>query len=465
MVTKGTQFQKESAIAYLGGTGSRIDDIGAILRDPGQDPWVRATAASVLRKRRAPAQEYYMDIVKLLLREQPVGDIEQIKQLDIDQLLSGILMGMSSNPFEAGLLKDKKDKDLFYRAVLKLADHKRMQGRGNGMRLLHHMPLEDFHIVADKVMHVIEDKDPTYHSYHNPSGPVVAAITILANLNIKEGIPLAMKITENPSGKWSFKMKARWACLAMYGAHAKPHMEKLKAAILNNGRGGFALMGKHKRAWDAMVRAIENDKTPRKLISLEEAKRGGKGLTIEKSTLTPSQDTAALAAVEKLIAEKQYLKAVTALRRLTVTKRGTDIAKQAADRLKAMQEDPAISLSIIDAKADAFEGRCVAAERKKDYALAIKLYEQYIQQFAKATRFESVKAHLASLKSDKAILAAVKSGQASKECKRWLGLAESYAASGLTDKAKQYLTKIIEKYGDTDWGTKARARLAEIDGR
>ena len=181
--------------------------------------------------------------------------------------------------------------------------------------------------------------------------------------------------------------------------------------------------------------------------------------------LRAQEAEAELAAAEKLVADKQYVQAAAQFRRLAATQRGTDVGKQAADRLKALLDDPAIGQSLTDAEADAFEARCVAAERKKDYAVAIKLYEQYVGQFTKATRFEKVKARLVSLKSDKAILAAVRSGQASKECKRWLALAESYAASGVTDKAKQYLTKIIEKYGDTDWGAKARARLAEIDGR
>ena len=153
------------------------------------------------------------------------------------------------------------------------------------------------------------------------------------------------------------------------------------------------------------------------------------------------------------------------LRRLAATQGGSDVAQQAAERLKALLDDPAIGPSLIDAEADAFEARCVAAENKKNYALAIKLYEQYVRQFAKATRFERIQAHLASLKSDKAIQAVVRSGQAAKECKRWRALAESYAASGKADKARQYLRKIIEKYGDTDWGAKARARLAEIDDK
>ncbi len=44
-------------------------------------------------------------------------------------------------------------------------------------------------------------------------------------------------------------------------------------------------------------------------------------------------------------------------------------------------------------------------------------------------------------------------------------LADNYAKNGLNDKARQYLSRIVGKYGDTDWGAKARARLAEIPGR
>ncbi len=174
---------------------------------------------------------------------------------------------------------------------------------------------------------------------------------------------------------------------------------------------------------------------------------------------------AALAAAKKLVAEKQYLKAVTTLRQLTVTKPGTDIAKQAADRLKALRDDPAIGQSIIDAEADAFEGRCVAAEKKKDYLLAIKLYEQYVGQFPKASRFAKVKATLESLKSDKAIQAAIKTAQVDADCRGWMSLADNYAKAGLNEKARQYLSRIIDKYGDTDWAAKARTRLAEIPDR
>ncbi|MDP6545821.1 MAG: hypothetical protein QGH60_17700 [Phycisphaerae bacterium] len=174
---------------------------------------------------------------------------------------------------------------------------------------------------------------------------------------------------------------------------------------------------------------------------------------------------AALAAVEKLVADKQYIKAAAQLRRLAASQRDRGVGKQAVERLEVLLADPVIGRLLIDAEANALETRGAAAESKRDYPLAIKLYEQYVRQFPKARQLKEVKAHLASLKSDKTIQAAVRNSQAAVECKRWQALADSYAASGLADKAKQQLTKIIEKYGDTAWAAKARVKLAEIDGK
>ncbi len=186
---------------------------------------------------------------------------------------------------------------------------------------------------------------------------------------------------------------------------------------------------------------------------------------VKAALLRAQQAEARLAAAEKLIADKQYAQAAEQLRLLAKRSASSDVGKRAAARLKAMMEDPVIAASLVETEAKALEQRCLAAESKKDYALAIKLYEQYVRQFAKAARFEKVKAHLESLKSDKSIQAAIKIDQADKEGKGWLSLADNYAKAGMTDKARLYLTKIIDKYGDTDWGAKARARLDKIGGK
>jgi len=155
----------------------------------------------------------------------------------------------------------------------------------------------------------------------------------------------------------------------------------------------------------------------------------------EKKTPDP-KDVAALAEAEKMVADKQYVKAVAILEKLAAAKPDTDIAKKAAEQLKALQADPATSQAILDAQADAFESRCLAAKDKKDYVLAINLYEQYVKRFPKASRLAKVKADLASLKSDKTILATVKASQADADCKKWMSLAINYAAAGMNAKAR-----------------------------
>ena len=184
-----------------------------------------------------------------------------------------------------------------------------------------------------------------------------------------------------------------------------------------------------------------------------------------QSPAIPSKDVAALAEAEKMIAEKQYREATTILRKLAVAKPGTDIAKKAAERLKALQDDPAISQSIVDTEADVFEVRCVAAKKRKDYVLAINLYEQYVGRFPKATHFAKVKRTLDSLKSDDTIQANIKSSKAESDCKGWMSLADHYVNLGMYKKAREYLTKIIDNYGETEWGVKARKRLAKIPDR
>lgn len=119
----------------------------------------------------------------------------------------------------------------------------------------------------------------------------------------------------------------------------------------------------------------------------------------------------------------------------------------------------------LNAQADALESRCVAAEEKKNYALAVRLYEQYVERFPKASRFKEVKARLDSLKADKAIQAAIEATEADAECKRWMSMAENFARAGMCRKAREYLNKIVEKHGDTDWAAKARARLAKLPTR
>mgnify|MGYP006284430407 FL=1 len=262
MMTHGTKIERRKAVGHFGWKYPKekvmplMDTIGKVLRDTTENPWVRAAAASSLSWLGEPAYKYYNDMVKLVVEEEP-GDIFG----DVDWSVATSMQRLCKTPFEAGLVTNKP---MFYTAARKLLKNKRQHVRASGARMLAGMPLNDFYIVADEVMHVIQNDDPTYHSYHN-SGAVGAAIEVLAQLNVDGGIQYAFDVLESPSGKYGFKARMTMSVLAKYGAHAKDHLKMVKG--LN--RGKFARQAR------ATIKAIEQDENPGKLISFEEAINAG----------------------------------------------------------------------------------------------------------------------------------------------------------------------------------------------
>jgi len=272
MLKEGTKREKMSAIEYFGykcptnQALAQMACIGGILRNTKEDSEVRAAAASSLASMGVPAYPYYNDMLALIVDEEP-GDTFR----DVDQSTGKSINALCEEPFKAGVVTDKA---LFYKAALKLADHKRQHARADGMHMLEGIPPEDFSIVADKVMHVVQNNDPTYHSYHSPGGSIGSGVAILANLNVKEGMQYALDVLDDESGKGSFKLRMVMDALAKYRGNAKPMLEKIKTDPRFKGVDQNRKLSKE---WNNMVKAIEEDKNPPKLLTLEEAKQIGKG--------------------------------------------------------------------------------------------------------------------------------------------------------------------------------------------
>jgi hypothetical protein len=143
-----------------------------------------------------------------------------------------------------------------------------MVGQPNNNSMLAAMPLEDFHRVGERLQYVIKDQDLTYHSYHNPTHAIGAGISILAGLNIKEGLDYTLALGETESGKGSFKMRTMMDSLAGYGANARPYVEQLKQ------RPGWQKVPSNPKLrgnWERLIKAIEEDTDPAELITIAEA--------------------------------------------------------------------------------------------------------------------------------------------------------------------------------------------------
>ncbi len=265
LMQTGSKIERMNALRYFGYgcpnevALTQLDKLGAILRDSKEDPEVRTAAASTLSSLGEPVYSYYQDMLKLVVAAKP-GDIFGAA----DESLGRSLNALCENPFTAGLVKDK---DLFYSAALKLMDHKRQNTRAEGLRMVAEMPLEDFRFVADKIQYIIADQDRTYHSYHNQEARG-GAITVLVNLNIAEGLQYLPETLDLETGKGSFKIKMLMNVLPKYGGNAKPVVEKLK----NDPRLKDIEKGRFAKPWQDMVKKIEEDRNPPKLMTLEEAK-------------------------------------------------------------------------------------------------------------------------------------------------------------------------------------------------
>ena len=263
LLAKGRPLQRQSAIGYFGygcpkeQIALAQDELVSITRDPKEDMTVRAEAAGALCVLEEAAYPYFEDLLKLVMADKPDDTLGKI-----DEQLGAGINALCKDPYAAGLAKNK---ELFYAVAHKLMNHKRASGRIAGTTMIVKVPLEDFHLVADKVQYLIDDKDLTYHSYHN-LGAKNNCISILANLNIKGGIEAAFATLDDPNGKAGFKLRLIMDVLPKYGANARYALPIIKAVKA----------GKFQKQWDAMVGQIESTTTTtHKMITMEEAKHYG----------------------------------------------------------------------------------------------------------------------------------------------------------------------------------------------
>lgn len=270
MIDNGSEQEKIIALQVLGGIfrgyathfAQTFDDV---MKNNKQPHAVRVAAATAFQNCGEGVYPYFSDLLKLVLEERPepdpFGHTDRAFALAIEKIMGDLRTQETRQ-------KLKSDKVLVYRVASRFLDHPRQNVRGVGIKLLEGIKLEDFHLVGDKLMYVLNDEDPNYHSYSkvlNADG-----IEILADLNIKEGLDLLEDGIFNKDGKWGFKYGALIKSLPKYGANAKPYIPTFEAHNSINKPGD-----RFTPAWQKAVQMILEDKDPKKLITAEEAIRIG----------------------------------------------------------------------------------------------------------------------------------------------------------------------------------------------
>jgi len=175
---------------------------------------------------------------------------------------------------------------------------------------------------------------------------------------------------------------------------------------------------------------------------------------------------AQLAAADGAVGAKDYDKAIAVLSRAAAVYAGSNFGDQAAKRLAALRTDPAVQDALGTARQNAqartLQEQAQAAELAKDYALAIRLYEQLAAACPKSDLAAAAKARADALKADKAVAASIREREAQRDCRSWLSMADNFIQAGHPEKAREYLKKIIDKYPDTEWGRQAKERMNKL---
>lgn len=284
MISSGTDLEKICALrCYFflcpeSEIKKRIETAAGILRNTKEPDELRVEAIKALAKKPEDGKKYYQDILKFLLEPRPDDRYAEIDSQIAEYAIDPINKSVQWNPYAAGLVKDK---DLFYKASIRLMKHKRQNFRGTGVRMLTNVPEEDLPIVINELEHILKDDDRTYHSYHNPTNAMAPAANIFVKHNILEGVEYIGDVILNSPGKFGMKIRMLTQTLSKYGGNAKPIIPELMEnkwikvmydqdrMAREQGKAGHP----HMAAFKAMVEKIENDPNPPKLISVEEVKK------------------------------------------------------------------------------------------------------------------------------------------------------------------------------------------------
>jgi hypothetical protein len=275
-----------------------FDEVAAILRDKGADLDARVAACKVLGgaawsryvepeedfgkkdfygggQLHKPALKYFPDLVQAIADDEPNDPDGRLDRA------AGAALTSLGNPYTQKLITDKP---LFYKAVNKmLADKHSAGNRTGGMSLIAaKMPLEDFHYVADMVVHATRGTDRAYTVYRGGSNTTEIGIGLLKRLNIQEAMEVCLdSFSTATRGK---ERARRIALFTSFGANAKPYLPRLRAALEKDLKpdpdaeesAGFTKeVSLHKDDIEKVIAQIENSTNPRKMISLEEAIAAG----------------------------------------------------------------------------------------------------------------------------------------------------------------------------------------------
>ena len=185
-----------------------------------------------------------------------------------------------------------------------------------------------------------------------------------------------------------------------------------------------------------------------------------------RSTLTERAEARA-AEADQHLKKKEYYEADTALSEVMVLAGDSDLAGMARSRRAELHKDKAALAAIEQGRREHEAAQALAELNKKAGDLApaarLKAYEALAETHAGTKAGADAAARAEAMRSDASLMAGIADRAAERECSGWLSMARNFLKAGLPAKAAPYLTKVTEKYPDTDFAKQAKEMLAKIE--
>jgi thiol-disulfide isomerase/thioredoxin len=231
------------------------------------------------------------------------------------------------------------------------------------------------------------------------------------------------------------------------------------------------LMDQAKGALD-QIESNLNDNQPAKAVKLlanfPEAAKADPDIAARLKTATDKLQefgTSELATVDPLVQAGQYTQAIRKLRDLTQAFVGLPVAASAKSKLTQLGSDPKIQKAIAQEKsekaaADALAEANQLKSNKKDdlaYPKFKAIVKSYTGTAAATEAADAVKAY----EGNTTFMSHYNNTVNRKKAEALLNLADSYKASGNTEKAKAKYQEVIDQFPNTEWATSASKAMTE----
>jgi TolA-binding protein len=148
----------------------------------------------------------------------------------------------------------------------------------------------------------------------------------------------------------------------------------------------------------------------------------------------------------------------------TVAYRGYDFNQAARTLEKALKDKPADAevSGLEEAAAKADYEKALKLYKAKDYAKAIKGFEQVTADFKGTDAARKAAAKIKSMKASRKIMAKIRAAEEKKQCEDWLDMARMLARDGQRDKAAEYYQKVINEYPDSSFADIAKTEMTAL---